>query len=231
MDGETHTVTIRSAELRALLGDVQRAASGDRTMPMLNGVLLHTDTHPRLGHVLVASATDRYVAVQGCAEAQGTLPGRVFLPLRQITQILSVTRPYTTRNRAADAQTEIAVADGQVTVRQLALPVHDLGAVTVTFPAGHGHNFPDIGQLWKRDVEPAADPVSLSGAALALLGRLATGREPVRIMFRGSSRTVVAHVGDRLSVLVMPVRTSETVLGPTFFDIPKTAEKAEERAA
>lgn len=242
--GDTHTVTVASSALRALLGDVALGAGTDTGLPMLNGVLLHTDDHPRLGRVLVATATDRFVLLQACVPAQGSLPGRLFLRLRQASQVREVTRPYTTRKRAGSAQTEIVTDGDEATVRQIALPVHGLGTVSITVPIDKHLQFPTVGTLWRSAAEKPLqpEPVAIDSRYLSLLGKLGNsalidhvGPASMRISHRGAGSAVCAQIGDVLSVLVMPVRQHSNTAEPVFLDIPKhdkpAAEPAVEEAA
>lgn len=231
-DDETGTITISTGELHQLLRNVRHGAGKDGTLPMLVGVLLHTDRHPRLGDVLVATATNRYVLVQGYAPVSGVLPGRVFLTSDQVKQVLRVTRPY--RKAYTTAMTRLAVSDAQVLVTQPAAPELDLGdsalALTTT-QVGLAGNFPGIGKIIEKPMEtgPVAEAVSVAPQMLSLLARLADSISgsmgaAVRLTMTGVGQPVLAQIGDRLSALVMPVQQSDD-RPPVFLDVPPAAGK------
>lgn len=205
----TTTIVCGSAELHSLLTAVRTAAGAEETLPMIAGVLLHTARDERRGDVLVATATDRYRALQGSASTSGQIPARVWLTRQQVTQVLAITRPYTTRRRAAESQVEITVTDDTVTVRQLALD--GLADIAVTFPADAEHDFPDVGKIITDNLaKPRSDqPFAVVGKYLADMGRLVRLGEPMQVHSTGADKPLVVHIGDRLVALLMPVRLSD----------------------
>jgi hypothetical protein len=229
-----HTLVVSSADLASLLRDVKRAASADDTLPVIAGVMLYVaqkDGAP----VLTASATDRFSALYGHIRAAVTLPGRLWLTNRQVAQVITSVRPFTSRKRAAVSQVEIRIVDGMVTFRQLALD--DLADVAVTFKASERRNFPDLSNLIEkaRAREGSGDPCHIDGRRLAVLAQIAADRrENLRIRMTGHASPVIAQVGVDLVGILMPARVgseSETALDVPVFPLPVLDEMGQEAAA
>lgn len=204
-------LTVSSANLAQLLGDVVKTAGSDGTLPMLAGVTIYTAVDKGGDTVLVAASTDRYCALLGHVKASGTLPHKLWLTRGQVSQIRTAVSPYTSRRRALDSQVEILVEDGKVTFRQIALD--DLAAVAVTFPAKEGDG-PKIGELIEkaRELAVSDEPFHVDGKRIALFAQIAGSRRGVLSMqSRGATKAVFCQIGDNLVGLLMPVRPgSET---------------------
>ena len=83
------TTTCTAGALQGLLADIIRFAGDDPTLPMLNGVLLHTVKHNG-GVLLVATATDRFVMAQTHIDATGVLPKECFIRLGDVRRLLAL---------------------------------------------------------------------------------------------------------------------------------------------
>lgn len=202
----TNTLTVRSGALAVLLRDVRRAAAGRDDSPALAGVLLHTATDDEGRNLLAATASDRFCALHGHIPAPGQLPAPVWLTTDQVAQVLSVMGPYTTRKRATSSETEIAVVDGQVTFRQVALD--GLADISVSFAHDTG-TFPDVAKILRTamEAEPSSDTWHVNGAKLGMFAQIASSRrEYLRIRATGPRKPVVVQMGAGLVGLLMPVR-------------------------
>ncbi|MBN9791255.1 hypothetical protein DMP17_21985 [Pseudonocardia sp. TMWB2A] len=208
-------ITVDTPVLVRLLVDVREAASKDRSLPFLAGVaLIVAERDDR--HVLVATATDRFMALQGSVPvvADGQLGQRLFLSHQQLAQLLAALRPHTARSLNSVAQTTITVEDGQVTFSQASLG--DLASVSVQFAHNAADGFPDIGKVMAQCLikDVAAEPVFVAASKLVVFARIAA-RRGVSLSFRstGTKQAVVLGIGNLVGIL-MPREpgTDETVL-------------------
>lgn len=218
------TVTAQTVGFSALLRDVRRAATTDDGLPMIAGLMLHTAVDKADRTVLVATATDRFCAIQAHVHVEGSLPERVFVPNTQISQVLAVVRPFAGRKSAVPSEVSVDVADGRVTVRQAALD--GLGDVAVSFAHDTRGDFPKVGKIFddalSRDPHPA--PYHVDPKRFVVLAQLAaTRRVPLSVWSSGANRPVIAQIGDDLIGLLMPTRVgsgAERPLDVAVYPIP-----------
>jgi hypothetical protein len=205
------TLSVNSSALAALLRDVRQGASKDSGLPMLAGVLLHTARAENGGTVLAATATDRYVLLHGhVADVTGDLPSQLWLTNSQVSQVMAMLRPYTTRRNAIGQRTEITVEDGKVGFAQAQLD-SDLGSISLTFALNAGV-FPDFPKLIAkaRDAEPSPDLFAINGENLVKIARIAAQRgEFMRMRSSGRTQPVLVEIGREFIALAMPVRLGD----------------------
>ena len=195
-------------ELARVLGNAAPFAGNDDTLPILNAVRLRAR-----GQTLTADATDRHALLrETCPLDRPADPFDVLVPLpaaRQIRQMLA----------AARRQDAAAVAELAVTGRRLRAAA---GAMAVEADAAAG-DFPDLDMLIAREDAHAAEhgpgrfDTQLAPRLLARLGKLRTaeaGRCPPARLSQPAPgmprmRPVQVALGDRLRVLIMPVRPKD----------------------
>jgi hypothetical protein len=219
------TLTLNTSALAYLLETVSTAAGKDGDLPMLAGVLLYTSReHGK--PVLVGCATDRFMLMQGHVDTEaeaGYLPGRVFLNNTQISQVLTVVRPYRARKLNALGQVEIVVDGKECTVRQLALG--PLGAIEVRFTLEDIQS-PDMAKMLldNRERETAPVQFAVDGAKLARLTRLQAAKQGgggMRISCTGPNTPVEVTLGDQFVALLMPIRLGdEQALPVPLYSVP-----------
>jgi hypothetical protein len=216
-------LTINTGALAHLLETVWTAASKDDTLPVITGVLLYTSReHGK--PVLVGCATDRFVLMQGHVDtAAGYLPGRLWLTNSQISQVLSVVRPYRARKLAGQGQVEITVDGRECTVRQLSLG--HLGAIEVKFTLDDVQP-PDMAKMLRQARERDTAPVqfAVDGRKLARLARLTAAAQDgggMRLRCTGPLTPVEISLGRQFVALLMPIREGdEQALPVPLYGVP-----------
>jgi len=179
---------VDAAELLAALGDLERTAGKDRTLPMLAGVMLHA--HPGDGRLYLTS-TNRFVMGQAWLPCEGDLKA-TFLALDSVSVVRALLG-------AAFGPVELARNDQEIVLSargsgELALPVVD------------DHGFPNVESIIKSapaegntDATLGADLVS----ALAMIAR--RRREPLRFRFGTALKPSVIEIGQQYRAMIMPV--------------------------
>lgn len=228
----TSTIRLSVAALDALLRDVRQGASRGDTLPMLCGVLLHTaETNGRT--VLVATSTNRYVAIQGRATAEGSVP-RLWLTWQQIKQVRAQLGPLTRRRYAYNARASITVDGERVTIRataddSTAAKADRLAAVELAVDLDANPDFPDVPKLIRAalDDAPAAEPATVNPHLLhRTIGKAAARRgytAALRMWSTGERKPVIAQADADLVAMIMP--TKQDVGGePVIHPLPATAK-------
>lgn len=209
-------LTVPTCDLLALLRDVSAAASRDDHTPWVCGVLLHTAADDHGDTVLVASATDRYIALHGTTPVAGALPAPLWLANDQVAQILATIRPYSSRKRTLLAETAIAVQDGRVTFRQLALDNLAEMAVTVTHNTA-AKAFPDIARVISEAAgrDDTTCDFHVDGARIGRFARIAAARGiSLHIRATGPNKPVIVQTGRDLVGIAMPIRVGSEKAEP-----------------
>lgn len=211
------TMSVETSGLVDVITDVLHAASNDRTMPMLCGIMLHTDKHEN-GSVLVATATDRFTLAQSWIPASGEIP-QLWIPRDDLKQLLPLLRPFARRK---DTTCEIVVDGRDVTFRQNPLPGMPVMSVTVQVQ-GAG-NFPALDRVFPKG-EPSNEVTVFDARRLDVVMQVAKRRrEPIRLVSYGAVAPAWAYVGKQYRCLVMPMRAGDTTVSP-WFDVPVTAKR------
>lgn len=219
----TTAAALPAVELARMLGNAAPFASDDATLPVLNAVRLRV-----AGESLIVDATDRYALLRETHPLAGPAdPFDVVVPLpaiRQIRQLLAAAR-----RQDGETVAELAVV-GEATVRRCdvdhTVPRLRVAAGTMAVEAaGQPGDYPNLDGLIDREDAHAAEhgpgrfDVLLAPRLLARLAKLRTaedGGNPRARLTQSTGqpaipgyarmRPVHASLGDRVRVLVMPIR-------------------------
>lgn len=225
----TRTPTILRVDSKALLellSDLRRTAANDRTLPAIDGVMLHVAKHE--GRViLVGTSTDRYIMAQAHVEAEGKMP-QTFLRSEVVDDLLSVLRPFA---RRSGATWEIESDGEKVRFTQTQLSGLPVVSVAVERHQEQDHKLVEmIDKLLNEKRDPSDELVTLDARFLALLSTVARGRhEAMRIQFNGSTKAALVQIGQRYKAIVMTMRMEGIADVPTF--VPAVTAAAKGRAA
>lgn len=207
--------TVLSVDTNALVGmltDILRSACKDVSLPMLNGVMLHVDTHDN-GPILVATASDRYTLGQAYIKAGGGMRS-LWMSADNLAQILPLLRPFARRR---DTMCDVTVSGRKVTFSQNPLP--GMATVSVTVETESNDNFPDISRFVS-DAEPSLEVPTFVAQKLNVPLQVAVRRnESVRIHSYGALKPAWVYVGNQYRCLVMPMRASDSTECP-WFNVP-----------
>lgn len=216
-------LTVDIAELYLLLADTADSAGTDPTLPMLNGVLLHTDTNPAGTPVLVGTSTDRFLLGQAHTTANSGQLAPTFVPLRGVRAMraaldawwrddpddldnvdddgdpLPPARPG--RRREGGIPVRLARHPDALT---LTIPMADttvavrVDLADTQFPTRLSHLFTETS---------SADPVSIAPRLWRALARIADRRDTgITIRPQGARTPVAVHIGNQYRALVMPLK-------------------------
>lgn len=226
-------LTVNPSELHGMLTDLQRTAGSDWTMPMLDGVLLYAASSDD-GRVLVGTSTNRFVLGHAIAPATGDLP-ETFIPNVQVKQLLSALKNY---SRTPDLLCELIPGDGLLTMKlpgDVVLP-----AMTVTVKLGDKVNFPQVANIFTRDIEPGEGTISFNPRYMAAFCAIARRRnEDLRIELSHADKKHAGSpsrifIGESYKGIFMPIRQQGEKFAPTYLPPSqqrKEPAKAEQPAA
>lgn len=214
------TTTCTAGNLAGLLTDVLRFAGTDISMPMLNGVLLHTVKHNG-GVVLAATATDRFTLAQGNIDATGALPRECFIRSDDARRLLAMLK-------LSDSLVELSVADDALTASG--------GNVQCTVPLGR-EDFPKVAQIiashQARQAEPG--PVRFNARLFERFTAVAkaTGDRsgPLTVTHTAPNKPAFVTIGERFRGLVMPMRIPDGQLADVPFFAPPSEQAALDQLA
>lgn len=222
-------LTVNPSELHGLLIDLSRSAGTDSTMPMLNGILLHSDVKDD-ATVLVGSSTDRFRFGQAHTSASGEIPP-TFVRMAQVRQLLDALKPYV---RTHDLLSEVTVTErAKLTVKlpgDLVLP-----AVTITVHCSDDSDFPKAEKILGIAPIEGDGQVGFNPAYIAAFSAIAKRRnEHLRIdVSHSSEKPSLFYIGDRYRALLSPVRLhgDESRIPATFIPPREKPKAAEPEAA
>ena len=219
-------LTVNPSELHGLLTDVLRTAGADRTLPMLNGLLLHSDVKDDTT-VLVGTSTDRFRLGQAHIPATGEIPP-TFVSAAQVKQLLDTLKPYV---KTHDLLSEVTVTER--TKLTLKLPGDIvLPAVTITVHCEDDSGFPKSAKVMGTELVTGSGQLGFNPAYVASFAAIAKRRgENLRVEMSYTTKPSVFYIGTQYRGLLMPVRldTQSLVTAPVLLppaEKPKTDEPA-----
>lgn len=221
-------LTVNPSCLHGMLTDLSRSAGTDTTLPMLNGILLHSDVKGDAA-VLVGTSTDRFRFAQAHEPATGEIPA-TYVRLAQVRQLLDALKPYV---RTHDLLCEVTVDERvKLTLKlpgDLVLP-----AVTITVHCSDDSDFPKAAKILDNAATSGEGQLAFSPAYVAAFSAIAKRRnEHLRIESSyAEGKPSLFYIGDRYRGLLMPVRLhgDEGGISPTFVP-PREKPVADESKA
>jgi hypothetical protein len=222
---------IDAAGLHGLLIDLAESAGTEVTWPLLNGVLIHTDTAATGERVLVGTSTDRFLLGQAHAPVTGSLP-ETFVPLRGVRVLIAALQagwhgydqdevgdplprhtpgPPAGLVRLIRNDDALAVTAAGVSVRVA------LGAVEVPAWACY---------LPRLAAESIGTTAWVSPPLWQTLGRIADRRKTgIAVTVQAPAQPVRVHIGSQYQALVMPLQPQSVPSTPQLF-LPRSASPA-----
>jgi hypothetical protein len=223
----TPTLTLPATDLYGLLVDLADVAGREEWLPMFNGVLLHT-AETANGVALVGTATDRFLLAQVHADEDvtGSLP-EVFLPLRDVRQLIAGLQNWDNADPDGDREIEfdyddegepvpvtrsIAPTPGvkvHLTVADDALTMATVD-VSVRIPLTATTEFP-VKILPRLFTDPPAGDttVTIAPRLWRRLAAIADRRDTnVTVHVQPTPQPTQVHIGSHFRALAMPTRSS-----------------------
>lgn len=186
----TITGEVNANELATALATIAHFADPDKSIPMLNSILLEA----RAGR-LTAVATDRYVL--GTYEIP--FEGHDFSALVPLVDAKALTAVLKRQYKAA--RVSLGCRDDRLTV------VHYEGEVRIRL---NDHDYPK----WRALIPDAKDAqectgISLSPTNIARFAKVPHAKtEPMHLFFKGRLKPVRVQIGESFVGLIMPMRSA-----------------------
>lgn len=214
------TCTVNAAQFVEALRDLIRTAGDDDTLPMIYGVLWHTDTFDGKT-VLVGTSTDRFRIGQANIDCTGGIP-QSFIPLTDCKRLLSVLKLYV--KGEAEALLEI-VPDGATLLVRLGSLTLPMNALSDERKVG---NFPKLAPIFGNTASTPEQTTCVNPKFLAPFTAIANARGEHRLHIRlqGEGRPVLISIGERYRAALMGQRNEKPVALPWFVPADEQAEIA-----
>jgi hypothetical protein len=196
------SITIKATDLRDLLAPVIPHASTDRTLPLLNSVLIRS-----AGEYVTASATNRYALALHRMKPEAVEPGfRAVVPVASIKRLLTIFKA----TRANDPILSLTADDSTLTVSTVGVLDDGMGG-SLTFPLCAGV-YPATDRLIAKalahqQAEPA--PVIVNPAFLADFAKGQPRHEPICVShggMNGAGANWLIRIGEDFVGLLTGIR-------------------------
>jgi hypothetical protein len=194
-----NTVEVAAAVLNGALADLERTAGRDQTLPMLNGIILHTEKPTDGENRLYGTSSNRFLLGNAWENCLGALPS-VFLDLGAVTLVRAVlAQAYpgatvTLDYRPAEKRGGGLLGVDLLDVAQIAVPVRE-------------YSWPNYASLTRQDDghNAQANLAPQYVAALAMIGK----RRGIHLKFTFGTtlKPTTIDIGERYRAMLMPVRT------------------------
>ncbi len=201
-DKSTATCTVNAAQFVEALRDLIRTSGADTTLPMIRGVLLHTDTYNGKT-VLVGTSTDRFRLGQAHIECTGSV-SQTFVPLDDGKRLLAILKLYAKVETAE--LLEFVPEDGNLTVR--------FGSVVLPIaPIATPEHFPKLSNIFGSTAVTPEREAAFNAKFLGVFASIAdVRREHLHVQMLGEMRPMLITIGEHYRGLLMPTRGKAAVL-------------------
>lgn len=209
------TCTVNAGQFVEALRDLIRTAGDDTTLPMLYGVLLHTDTFNGKT-VLVGTSTDRFRLGQSHIECTGSIE-QMLVSLDDCKRLLTILKLYAKVETAT--LLEFVPEDGNLTVRfgSVVLPV---GPTTMP------KHFPKLAKIFANTAVTPEREAAFNAKFLGVFASIADARrERLHVQMMGEMRPMLITIGQHYRGLLMPTREKPEAL-PWFVPANEQADIA-----
>lgn len=192
----TSTITIKTSALRELLEGVATHAGTDKSLPVLNSVLLLSPVLANGEGKLIAVATDRYRLIEGesALEGEGNLPATL-IQLDDVKKIIAMMKG----DKSPSTSVTIQRNQDTITVSHL--------SQALVFQALDG-TFPPYVQLFPTDSPVPLESVIYNPSLFADYGKIVGKKGAVTITFYGKKKPMgIDLAGDHVTwrALLMPM--------------------------
>jgi hypothetical protein len=207
------TCTVNVVHFVEALRDLIRTAGTDTTLPMLYGVLLHTDTFNGKT-VLVGTSTDRFRLGQSHVECTGSI-AQTLVSLDDCKRLVAILKLYAKVETAT--LLEFVSENGNLTVRfgSVVLPV---GPTTMP------EHFPKLSKIFDSTAVTPEREATFNAKFLGVFASIADARlERLHVQMMGEMRPMLITIGEHYRGLLMPTREKPAAL-PWFVPANEQAE-------
>jgi len=193
----TNTITINTQALRELLEGTSTQAGTDKSLPVLNSILLLSPALQDGQGKLIAVATDRYRLIEGevTIEGEGILPATL-IRLEDVKKVIAMIKA----DKSPQTSVTLQKQGDTITISHL--------SQALVFQALDG-TFPPYTHLFPTDSPIPVEGIIFNPTFFADYGKISGKKGGVRVTFYGEKKPIgIGLTGDAVTwrALLMPMR-------------------------